>query len=123
MFKNTEKILAHLRPIVRNLARVADGADVNVWLIGSSAGGTGAGCLIDAAYLTLLAAGETKLKVTGVIVLPNVYANVGGISQGRAYSLLRELERVQEQGVPVNDKYAAPYGDKGISSRVVYDRS
>jgi hypothetical protein len=123
MFKNAERIVSHLRPILRKLSDLADGGDVNVWLVGSSAGGTGAGCLIDAAYLTLLAAGEIKLKVTGVIVLPNVYMNVSGISQGRAYSLLRELERVQEQDIPVNDKYSAPYGDKGVSSRVVYDRN
>jgi len=100
MFKNADQIIAHLRPIVRRLSDLAKGSDVNVWLIGSSAGGTGAGCLIDAAYLTRLAGDNIKLKVTGVIVLPNVYANVFGISQGRAYSLLRELERVQEQGVP-----------------------
>jgi len=98
MFKNADKIVAHLRPIIRRLSDLAKGSDVNVWLIGSSAGGTGAGCLIDAAYLTRLAGDNLKLKVTGVIVLPNVYRNVFGISQGRAYSLLRELERVQEQG-------------------------
>ena len=56
MFKNADKITAHLRPIILKLSDLARGADVNVWLIGSSAGGTGAGCLIDAAYLTRLAA-------------------------------------------------------------------
>lgn len=131
MFKNAERILAHLRPIIRKLGDLAKGADVNVWLIGSSAGGTGAGCLIDAAYLTRLAAstlksplGENlKLKITGVIVLPNVYMNVRGISQGRAYSLLRELERVQEQEIPGADKYLDISKGGLVSSRVVYDRN
>lgn len=123
MFKNADRILAHLRPIVRRLADHARGMDVNVWLIGSAAGGTGAGCLIDAAYLTRLAAEETKLKVTGVIVMPNVYTNVRGISQGRAYSFLRELERVQEQGVPGDDRYVDRTKRTLVSSRVVYDQN
>jgi hypothetical protein len=123
MFKNAEKIVAHLRPIMRNLSLKANGLDVNVWLICSSAGGTGAGCLLDAAYLTRLAAESISLKVSGVIVLPNVYMNVRGISQGRAYSLLRELERVQEQGVPLTDRYVDLSKRQQVSSRVVYDRS
>jgi hypothetical protein len=123
MFKNAERIVAHLRPIIRNLSDLAKGSDVNVWLITSTAGGTGAGCLIDAAYLTRLAAGDNiNLKVTGVIVLPNVYANVFGISQGRAYSLLRELERVQEQGMPQGERYVDLRMHILVSSRVVYDR-
>lgn len=122
MFKNAGQIIAHLRPILRKLSDSARGSDVNVWLIGSSAGGTGAGCLIDAAYLTRLAAENISLKVTGVIVLPNVYLNVRGISQGRAYSLLRELERVQEQGIPITDRYV-DLNRRLVSSRVVYDRS
>lgn len=126
MFKNAAKIIAnHLRPTLVKLSDLARGSGVNVWLIGSSAGGTGAGCLIDAAYLTRLAAGENiALKVTGVIVLPNVYRNVPGISQGRAYSLLRELERVQEQGIPDEDHYVDLI-KRGwtVSSRVVYDKN
>lgn len=122
MFKNADQIIAHLRPIIRRLSDLAKGSDVNVWLIGSSAGGTGAGCLIDAAYLTRLAGDNLKLKVTGVIVLPNVYANVFGISQARAYSLLRELERVQEQGIPQDERYVDRNRQTLVSSRVVYDR-
>jgi hypothetical protein len=124
MFKNADKIIAHLRPIIRNLSDLAKGADVNVWLVASSAGGTGAGCLVDAAYITRLAAGDNiKLKLTGVIVLPNVYMNVRGISQGRAYSLLRELERVQEQGIPQDDRYVDLNKRELVSSRVVYDKN
>jgi hypothetical protein len=122
MFKNADKIIAHLRPVIRNLSHQAKGSDVNVWLVASSAGGTGAGCLIDAAYLTRLAAGDIRLKVSGVVVLPNVYMNVSGVSQGRAYSLLRELERVQEQGIPVSDRYVDRNRGELVSSRVIYDR-
>jgi hypothetical protein len=127
IFKNADKIVAHLRPIILKLSELAKGSDVNIWLIGSSAGGTGAGCLVDAAYLTHLAgrlvSDNLKLKVTGVIVLPNVYKNVRGISQGRAYSLLRELERVQEQTITTDDKFVDMRRKKLVSSRVVYDRN
>lgn len=124
MFKNADRIIAHLRPIIHHLSDLARGADVNVWLVASSAGGTGAGCLVDAAYLTRLAAGDNvKLKLTGVIVLPNVYMNVRGISQGRAYSLLRELERVQEQSIPQDDRYVDLDKRELVSSHVVYDKN
>jgi hypothetical protein len=126
MFKNASIIAARLSPMLSRLKEHAAGADVNVWLISSSAGGTGAGCFIDAAYLTRLAAssvGVTNLKLTGVIVLPNVYSGVQGISQGRAYSLLRELERVQEQGISVKDRYVDRDTRELVSSKVVYDRA
>lgn len=125
MFKNAEMIVARLRPLIRNVADNAKGADVDVWLISSAAGGTGAGCLIDAAYLTRLAAADNnlKVKITGVIVLPNVYMNVRGISRARAYSLLRELDRVQEQGIPHTDRYVDMKKREMVSSRVVYDKN
>jgi tubulin-like protein len=123
MFKNADRIIARLRHIIRRLADPTRGSEVNIWLISSAAGGTGAGCLIDAAYLTrLAAAGEIgRIRLAGVIVLPSVYADVSGISQGRAYSLLRELDRVQEQGIPDGDRYVD--GGELISSRVVYDKN
>ena len=122
VFQNAERIVAHLRHVIRRLSSQAQGSVVNVWLVGSSAGGTGAGCLIDAAYLTRLAAGDSvHLMLTGVVVLPNVYMNVSGVSRARGYSLLRELERVQEQGIPQSDRYER--GHRLVSSRVVYDQS
>lgn len=123
MFQNSDRIVARVGSLIRDLSQHARGADVNVWIIGSSAGGTGAGCLLDAAYLTHLAAGNIRSKLTGVIVLPNVYSGVGGISLGRAYSLLRELDRVQgrgSEGIPSNDRYSS--NNRGaIASHVCYD--
>jgi hypothetical protein len=119
MFQNADKIIERLRTFIRDLARGADGAAVNVWIIGSSAGGTGAGCLIDAAYMARLAAGDFDINLTGAIILPEVYEGVAGISKARAYSLLREINRVQEQGIPERDRYI----EQGtvVSSGVFYD--
>ena len=119
MFQNSDRIQEKIRSLIRELAQHARGSSVNIWIIGSSAGGTGAGCLLDAAYLTHLAAGNTARIINGVIVLPDVYRGITGISESRAYSLLRELDRVQEQGIPERDRYTEL--DTTFSSRVSYD--
>lgn len=118
MFQNAERILQQLEQEIRRLQERSQRGAVNVWIIGSAAGGTGAGCLLDAAFLARQAAGQTKVSVTGVIVLPEVYDDKEGISRGRAYSLFRELDRLQEQGCGVTDRYV---DGTLISSRVRYD--
>jgi hypothetical protein len=119
MFQNADRIIARIGGLIRDLDLHARGSGVNVWIIGSTAGGTGAGCLLDAAYLTHLAAGHISRKINGVIVLPNVYMGIGGISEGRAYSLLRELDRAQGQGIPEDDSYLLD--GEAVWSHVNYD--
>ena len=121
MFQNAERIIERLGGLIRSLAQHSGDASVNIWIIASSAGGTGAGCFLDAAYMTRLAAGNTNYTLTGVIVLPEVYNGVPGISHARAYSLLRELDRVQEQGIPESDRYQDLRSEALISSEVRYD--
>ncbi len=119
MFQNAEKIVQQIRQEVKRLQEHAQKAAINVWLVGSSAGGTGAGSLLDAAFLTRLATSSEKVSVTGVIVLPEIYADKDGISLGRAYSLFRELDRFQEQGCKDPDHFSEE--GRKISSRVRYD--
>lgn len=119
MFQNAEAIVRQIRTELSRLKNAASGAAINVWLVASSAGGTGAGCLLDAAFLTRLAVGKEKVNVTGVIVLPEIYSDKEGISRGRAYSLFRELDRFQEQEVQALDRFWE--NGRDISSRVVYD--
>jgi hypothetical protein len=90
-----------------------------VWLVGSSAGGTGAGCLLDAAFLTRLATQGETVNVNGVIVLPEIYADKDGISRGRAYSLFRELDRFQELDFNIKDRFSE--NGRDVSFRVLYD--
>ena len=117
IFQNAVRIRAGLGDIFRK-TRAA-----NVWLVGSAAGGTGAGGLLDAALLVRLAArdaGITAPKITGVVVLPDVYSDKAGISKGRAYALLRELARLQENGFDAaEDAFRADSGN--ITVRVRYD--
>ena len=119
MFQNAEQTKNKITQLINELAYSAGGTQVNVWLIGSSAGGTGAGCLLDAAYLTryAAAAGGRKVNLTGVIILPDVYNDKAGISRARAYSLFRELNRIQGLGIDKDSDEAT----MEFTSRVSYD--
>jgi hypothetical protein len=120
MFQNADRIKNKVAQLINELAQQARSAFVNVWVIGSSAGGTGAGCMLDAAYLTRLAVkdyGRRDIQLTGVIVLPDVYNDKSGISKARAYSLFRELNRIQGLGIGQTGEEAS----MEFTSRVFYD--
>jgi len=119
MFQNADRIIQRMTQELRNIKHGE--TIVNVWIIGSSAGGTGAGTILDAAYMTRIAAAGIGIQITGVIVLPDVYSDKEGISQARAYSLFREIDRFQEVGMgkKSNHQYVAK-GDLS-SSDVQYD--
>jgi len=124
LFQNVPAIIQFLNGTLTELRNKAGAATVQVWLIGSVAGGTGAGTMLDAAFITRLM--ETRLQLqgiqlSGVFVLPEIYRDQGGISQARAYSLFRELERFQEMGVPNHDRYLV--NNTECSSEVSYDKT
>ncbi len=119
MFQNAEAIVQQIRQDVRRLKQHASSSAINVWLVGSSVGGTGAGCLLDAAFLTRLATKNEKVNVTGVIVLPEIYAGIEGTSPGRAYSLFRELDRFQQLEFQHSDRFSE--GGRDVSFRVACD--
>jgi hypothetical protein len=123
MFINVSLIQNQLTRILRELSRAAGRNTVNVWLVGSAAGGTGAGCMLDAAFMVLMAARtlNIQLTMTGVIVLPEVYGDKSGISKARAYSMFRELERLQSFGLQPSDRYTRQ--GQSISAEVRYSAS
>ena len=94
-FRNAEDIRDRVE---EKLIQAADGdALVPVWLVGSAAGGTGAGTMIDAAFITRAASqnASVNIELAGVVVLPSVYDDVQGIDEARVHSFFRELERFQ----------------------------
>ncbi len=105
IFANAPGIVNDLAGRLRRMQQRAGRDNINVWIVGSAAGGTGAGCLIDAGYLVHFAGLQTGITpiLTGVVVLPEVYADVfadpvtmkAGASLARSYAFLRELDRVQ----------------------------
>ena len=85
IFQNHEMILQRMENLLQELAGRGGNVVLNVWLVGSAAGGTGAGCMLDAAFLTRLACNRRRAmgKIAGVVVLPEVYHGLFGISLGR----------------------------------------
>ena len=70
--------------------------ELPIWIVGSVAGGTGAGLFLDIALLARLVSEEKNIqyRIIGAAVLPEVFTDVG-IDNARAYAALRELERFQ----------------------------
>lgn len=125
MFQNVQGIISNIERALTNLKNQAGGATVQVWIIGSAAGGTGGGTLLDAAFMTRFAAKNVGggIQVSSIIVLPDIYADKSGISHARAYSLFRELDRFQEVGFGnrIDHRY---YVDRiQYSSEVSYDNT
>lgn len=119
MFQNTERILQQIQSELRKLQQHSQNSSVNVWIVGSSAGGTGAGCMLDAAFMTRFAAKNITCNITGVVALPEIYGDKDGIINGRAYSLFRELERFQDIGGSKDDRYVLE--GQQTNSRVLFD--
>ncbi len=128
MFANAHAVVTELATRLQRMQARSGQDSVNVWIVGSAAGGTGAGCLIDAAYMVHLA-GELISKkpvITAVVVLPEVYADVFDdqrrkeASLARSYSFFRELDRVQYP-LGANDTYYI--GTGAVASEVRYDQS
>jgi hypothetical protein len=119
MFQNASRIIPRMTQELRNL-KIGE-MNVNVWIIGSAAGGTGAGTMLDAAYMARIAAQGIGIQITGVIVLPDVYADKEGISRARAYSLFRELDRFQEVGMGKKSNHQYVVDGTLASSDVIYD--
>jgi len=95
MFRNALEIRNRVKDKLKEVSK-GHGV-VPVWLVGSAAGGTGAGTMIDAAFITRSAAksADIKIDLAGVVVLPSVYKDVMGIDEARVHSFFRELERFQ----------------------------
>jgi hypothetical protein len=104
---------------VQRLIRAADvpaGDTLMVYLVASTAGGTGAGTFLDAAALIRAAAEEAgkKVWIVGFFVLPSAFRNVLGertmeATVTRAFATFRELVRFQTQAgqnVPFTIRYS-----------------
>jgi hypothetical protein len=121
VFLNKQRIVNMLKFAMDKCGR-ADG-ELPIWIIGSVAGGTGAGLFMDLALLARWVAEDkgVRKRIIGAAVLPDVYQDVG-IDGARAYAVIRELERFQ---APVSPGYEgrAKKSDSGFRFTVPYDSS
>ena len=97
---NNSKVLAHLRQAFNQLkGTVSADRQMEIIIVGSLAGGTGAGMLVDLALLArAMAAREVQNNhiIRGFFVLPHAFG--GGVAQAhdlyaRAFAAWRELDR------------------------------
>jgi len=125
MFQNVQGITSYIERALTELKNQAGGATVPVWIIASAAGGTGAGAILDAAFMTRLVAARqgSGIQVSGIIVLPDIYSDKAGISQARAYSLFRELDRLQEVDFGNRTDHRYFVNNKQFASEVSYDNT
>lgn len=119
VFLNLSRVVSTLRYAMEKCGH-ADG-ELPIWIIGSVAGGTGAGLYMDLALLARLVAEQMGLRfrIIGAAVLPDAFKDVS-IDGARAYAVIRELERFQ---APVATEYRGRFSEAedGIRFSVDYD--
>ncbi|WP_133510187.1 tubulin-like doman-containing protein [Candidatus Thiosymbion oneisti] len=119
VFLNKQRLENMLRHAMEKCA--GGQGELPIWIVGSVAGGTGAGLYMDLALLARLVAEELRLRfrIIGAAVLPDAYQDVN-IDGARAYAVVRELERFQ---APVANEYRGRFSEHqdGIRFAVEYD--
>lgn len=119
VFLNKQRLVNMLRYAMEKCA--GGQGELPIWIVGSVAGGTGAGLYMDLALLARLVAEEMRLRfrIIGAAVLPDAYKDVN-IDGARAYAVVRELERFQ---APVANEYRGRFSENedGIRFTVEYD--
>ncbi|MEP7009452.1 MAG: tubulin-like doman-containing protein [Acidobacteriota bacterium] len=98
-------VRAKLHEIGGEVDSVRLSEDKRVILVGSIAGGTGAGMLVDMAYLARRQMGRPR--VFGYLMLPEVFQDVdnGGRILQNAYACIRELCYLKDQQIPIQARY------------------
>jgi hypothetical protein len=95
---------------------VSEREDIEVYIVGSLAGGTGSGMFMDIALIARHHA-ETlspSTNVTGVLALPRVFTRLPGTTlvKSNAYGALKEIERFFN--LSLNDNFVVNYGSTEI---------
>jgi hypothetical protein len=100
----------------QNLALV-ETQGVDIYIIGSLAGGTGSGCFIDTGFLCRSVLPGTNHKIVGFLILPWIFKNIPATDRRdiNGYAALRELDHYMDfdynKGQPVfvfgNKEYSA----------------
>jgi hypothetical protein len=89
--------------------------EFRIYVVGSTAGGTGAGCFLETAVLTKHVFAAFKHQLIGVLALPEAFAptlrgqQLDSQSRGNAYAVLKELQYLQDGPVHWEDPEAATF--------------
>lgn len=96
---------------------------LNVFVVGSIAGGTGSGMLIDLGYsLRHWFQGE-RLDLTAIIPTPDAFSGIGGnvTTQENGYAALMELNYFSDANTIYSQKYGLAEGTRITDKRPPYD--
>ena len=74
--------------------QVSARAGVEVYLVGSLAGGTGSGTFLDISFMARDIAGDSESNLTAVLLLPGLFTRKAGVAlvKPNAYGALKEIE-------------------------------
>lgn len=91
------KIYNSLREAIQHVQTRTNAATIEVALVTSTAGGTGAGMFVDIAHLVRQIARSTNIRLRGFLLLPEAFQKIpSGITydmKARSYAALRETQR------------------------------
>jgi hypothetical protein len=106
---NAGQIYAHLQRGLRDLQAIPSQLggqplteEFRIYLVGSVAGGTGAGCFLETAVLIRHVFRSFKCQLIGLLALPEAFAPtlrgqlLDAQSRGNAYAVLKELQYLQD---------------------------
>ena len=119
-FLNKDSVMKMLGLALKECSQGQGESELPIWIVGSVAGGTGAGLFMDVALMAREASDKNRIqkRIIGAAVLPDVFEELG-IDGARAYAALRELERFQ---APVETGYLGRVdGTDGVRFSVRYD--
>ncbi len=101
------------REMYKERFQVSDKGGVEIYIVGSLAGGTGSGMFLDIAFITrhLL---DALSNITGVLVLPHVFSGLAGtpLVKPNAYGALKEIERFSD--FEPDDNFYIDYGTHNV---------
>lgn len=90
---------------------ISDRPGIEIYIVGSLAGGTGSGMFLDMAFLTRhFIKIEENSNITGVLVLPRVFETLSSVAfvKSNAYAALKEIEHFS--GMKPTDRFTIDYG-------------
>jgi hypothetical protein len=95
---------------------VSNRGGVEVYIVGSLAGGTGSGIFLDVAFIARNYL-DSESNITGVMVLPRIFQGLPGVQlvKSNAYAALKEIEHFAK--MEPRDQFSIDYGTARVDVR------
>lgn len=89
--------------------QVSTRTGVEVYVVGSLAGGTGSGTFLDVAFMARDIVSDSESNLTGVLLLPGIFTRKAGVAlvKPNAYGALKEIEHLSTTKMNLQIDYGA----------------